>query len=463
MNRHHAMTLRQPMTLKKRLIAQACAVGLAAALGSTAWAAGDVPPLQALRTLVDSGQYDKAYDLAQSQTTLQGSAHFDFLYGVAAVNSGHQAQGVLALERHLLQVPSNDRARLELARGYYDMGDYFRARQEFEFVLRFNPPKDVQANIQRYLDSMQTRDLEGARASSRSYLELGGGYDSNVNSGSDLQIFNDRFGAPSATTAEERALGRNYSQWLLGTQVVKRIDSSLSLFAGADVDAKLNDARPDYDLLTATPVLGFTHSRGLNVHRLTLSNAYSTLGGTKYRTVLSATGDGQYALGGGYMATAMAQIAELSYFNLKSADGMPDHDARMLTLGGGMQGTLSADWRPTFGVQLTVGHEGNVRGRKDFSREIWTAKLTVAASPSERLSFNLAHTFQNSFYEGADTASLDGKSRRDTVVTTDFGMNYLLMPQWMLRAAIQWSDNGSNLDYYRYRRTVGGMHLRYLF
>lgn len=421
------------------------------------------PDLNALRTLVDSGQYDKAYDMAQSQTVLQGGAHFDFLFGVAAVNSGHQAQGVLALERHLLQVPSNDRARLELAKGYYEMGDYFRARQEFELVLRFNPPKDVQTNIQRYLDSMQTRDVDGSRATSRSYFEIGGGYDSNINFGSHLSTFNDRIGSPSVVTPEEGAIGSNYNQWLLGTQLVKRVDSSLSLFVGADIDAKFNDARSDYDLMTATPSVGFTHSKGLNVHRLTLSNAYTTMGGTRYRNILSVSGDGQYALGGGYMATSIAQLAEFSHSSLKDADGMPDHDSRMITLGGGIQHTLLTDWRPTLGMQLTIGHEGNVRGRKDYSREIWTAKLTAAANPSDRLSFNVAVTFQNSSYEGVDSASLDGKLRRDNLVTLDVGVNYLLMPQWLLRADTQWSDNDSNLDYYRYHRSVSGVRVRYLY
>jgi hypothetical protein len=48
-------------------------------------------------------------------------------------------------------------------------------------------------------------------------------------------------------------------------------------------------------------------------------------------------------------------------------------------------------------------------------------------------------------------------------MTFDAGVNYLLMPQWMLRADTQWSENDSNLDYYRYRRAVSGVRLRYLY
>jgi tetratricopeptide (TPR) repeat protein len=105
------------------------------------------------------------------------------LFGVAAINVGRVPEGVLALERHLAAVPGNDRARLDLARGYFELGDYVRARSEFEFVLRYNPPKDVRSNIERYLDAMQTRDAFANKASSQLYLELGAGRDSNVNAG----------------------------------------------------------------------------------------------------------------------------------------------------------------------------------------------------------------------------------------------------------------------------------------
>ena len=52
------------------------------------------------------------------------------------VDSGHAGEGVLALERYLLQFPGNTAARVELARAYFVLGEYVRAREEFENVLR---------------------------------------------------------------------------------------------------------------------------------------------------------------------------------------------------------------------------------------------------------------------------------------------------------------------------------------
>src|SRR5450830_953633 len=115
-----------------------CLVGV----GSPIWAAEQDKVINDLRRMVDAGQYDSAFKAGSEQSALQGSTHFDFLFGVACVNSGHIPQGLLALQRHLAVVPANDRARLELAKGYFELGEYSRARQEFEFVLHYNPPKD---------------------------------------------------------------------------------------------------------------------------------------------------------------------------------------------------------------------------------------------------------------------------------------------------------------------------------
>jgi thioredoxin-like negative regulator of GroEL len=41
------------------------------------------------------------------------------------------------------QEPNNPEFAADLARAYFDLGDYVRARQEFEFVLRYNPPAEV--------------------------------------------------------------------------------------------------------------------------------------------------------------------------------------------------------------------------------------------------------------------------------------------------------------------------------
>src|SRR5687768_7354492 len=142
----------QPSPIARRTAAAAAA---ALCLGCLPAAAA---PLDDLRRQVEASQFEQAWATAQANPQLIGDVHFDFLYGVAAINTGRVAEGLLALERHLAAVPANDRARLELARGYFLLGDYPRARAEFDFVLRYNPPAGVRNNIAGFLQAMQARE-----------------------------------------------------------------------------------------------------------------------------------------------------------------------------------------------------------------------------------------------------------------------------------------------------------------
>jgi len=453
-----------PFRLKKWGVA-GCALALAAAAlaaltalssASSAHAAVAGDPLNELRRLVDGGQFEAAFKLADQQTALKGSPHFDFLLGVAAINSGNYPQGVLALERHLAVVPANDRARLELAKGYYELGDTLRARREFEFVLRYDPPKAVQANIQKYLDAMQTREVISARATSRSYLEAGLGHDSNANAGTFNSQINIPAGGLLVPDAASKETGSAFGQVAGGTQWVKRVDSSLAVFAGADFVQKSNQTAHAYDTSNVGAYSGFSLQKGTGLYRMTASFGHLLVDGDKYRNTLSITGEGQYSLGDGYAATGVAQYAELAHAPVND-----NRDSHMLTLGGGLQKTFRTAWRPTLGLQLTAAHESNQRLRDDLSRDMLTAKLSLVASPSERLGLSAGISAQQVRYEEADIGF--GSKRADDLVALDLGANYLWSRNWLLRAEAQVTDNASNQGLYAYRRNLLGLHARYLF
>ena len=95
-----------------------------------------------LKSLLQSGQTVKAFNYASSEIAdYEGTPEFDYYYAIAAIDSGHASEGVFALERVLSIDAGNYAARLELARGYFVLEEYARARQEFETVLTAAPPK----------------------------------------------------------------------------------------------------------------------------------------------------------------------------------------------------------------------------------------------------------------------------------------------------------------------------------
>ena len=84
-------------------------------------------PADDVKALIEKGDSAAAYALGKKNPQELGIPVFDFYFGVAAVDSGHAGEGVLALERYVTNFPDNLQARLELARGYFVLGEDLRA------------------------------------------------------------------------------------------------------------------------------------------------------------------------------------------------------------------------------------------------------------------------------------------------------------------------------------------------
>ncbi len=115
-------------------------------------------PISQIAQLNAEGRSAEAYNLAiQQLAQLEGEPAFDLHYGVAAVDTGRASEGAFALERVLMNQPTNDYARLELGRAYFALEEDDRAEREFNQVLASNPPQEVVQNVQPYLRAIDNR------------------------------------------------------------------------------------------------------------------------------------------------------------------------------------------------------------------------------------------------------------------------------------------------------------------
>ena len=134
-----------------------------------------------IKTLIEQGKPKEAYDLGKQSPQLLGDGAFDFFFGIAAIDGGAPGEGVLALERFLLQFPDNRSARFHIARGYYVLGEDQRARSEFSDLL---PEADEGEKIVigNFLDAIRARESRYLPTSAF-FVEAGLGHDSNINAG----------------------------------------------------------------------------------------------------------------------------------------------------------------------------------------------------------------------------------------------------------------------------------------
>lgn len=167
---------------------------------------------QASRLLEKNQAAEALVLLFPLENRLAGDPQFDYLLGTALLDAGYPGRATFVLERLALVQPDFAGSRLELARAYFELGDYPSAEREFNALLGLNPPANVQEVIIRYLDAINRQNDRYASQWS-GYAQLGGGYDSNANSASDDDSF---LGFALAERNQEQSSG--YGLAALGIQ-----------------------------------------------------------------------------------------------------------------------------------------------------------------------------------------------------------------------------------------------------
>jgi hypothetical protein len=161
-------------------------------------------PLRTAAALIDRGRYaDAALILdAIDQMPAQDRAKFDateraFLRGRIAFGKGDYKTAIQYYEAILAKHPEVVRVRLELARSLMMDGQYDRAERDFEFVLAGDVPKNVKANINRFLEQIY------ARRTWRFRFNMAVAPDTNINNATDSSTV-DIFGLPFSLGQDAR-------------------------------------------------------------------------------------------------------------------------------------------------------------------------------------------------------------------------------------------------------------------
>src|SRR4051812_15370219 len=130
---------------------------------------------------VARGTAQQEFDrLAAQEVDKAGNLDFDLEFAIAANEAGQFTRAIIALERVLAMQPGNERARSEMGRALYGVGDHKAARA----LLAESRDKGFTAvageTIDQLLHAIDRVEAEG-RSSARAYLEAGAGWDSNIN------------------------------------------------------------------------------------------------------------------------------------------------------------------------------------------------------------------------------------------------------------------------------------------
>ena len=427
-------------------------------------------PADEAKALIESGRAADAYALGKRTPDALGDPAFDFFFGIAAIDTGHAGEGVLALERYLLSFPDNLSARQQLARGYFLMGDDSRARDEFEALRKLNPPADALAAIDRFLDSIRLRETRTS-VSTGAYVELGIGHDTNVNAGpASANVFLPGFGVQPLSASSQKT-SADFASLGAGGYVNYPIKPGIALFAQGQGERKFHgsgDTR-QFELGTYNAAGGVSVLRDKNLFRFGLFYGVVTVGSQTFRSATGASAEWQHQFDDRQSLTIGAQGAQYRYSTTDSrvdstvtaVDNSP-RDADFHGISAAYRRLFRHPWQPILSLGVNAGDQHSRTGHPELVPRSWGASATVTFTPVPKWGVLLGYAYQQSDYGGPDFFA-QPDSRHDRFDAVNAAVSYLYSRNVSFRGEAMFSNNRSNADAYAFPRDVYAVKVRYEF
>lgn len=415
-------------------------------LGALASAAA-AEPLADARQFLAAGKPDAAFAvLAPHEPERAGQADFDYLLGIAALDSGRATRAIFALERVLATQPENTLARAEIARAYLAASEPDTARAELEQVQRGHVPEAARDTIDRLLGVIRQSQASQA-PQARSYVEASFGHDSNANRATAAsQVAIPALGGLQfALDPASRQRSDTYVAVGAGTSLRIPLAPDLAFNANAAVSTQANARYESLEPAVVDVNAGLT--RLLGAHALTgaAMATFNWSGGSQWRQATGLAGQWQYNHSAQDQTTAFVQWSHIDYpgNRIRNADRhvLGAGHATQLANGSIAFATLFAGGeRPRAGSVDHLGHR--VAGARAGIQRDLTGEWTVFANAA----------FETRHYGASEP--LFSISRRDRQTDLNVGLHYRFAPGWRLTPQLALTDNRSGIALYDFRRTA---------
>ncbi|MEY4643046.1 MAG: hypothetical protein RLZZ227_3040 [Pseudomonadota bacterium] len=442
-----------------RLLPLVIAFATAVPLQGQAQSALD-PTVSQLNDLVTQGRYEQAHTFAlQNMDQYEGEPEFDFLYGLAAMETGRPTEAVFALERIAYSYPDQKRVKLELARAFYLTNNLPVARQLFEEVLTTDPAPNVQTNIRAFLAQIDARE-ENLRGSLNFYVVSGIGNDTNINSATELGVIPTPIGDVELS-ANGQSIDDSYADAGGGATYAKPFSKTSALTLSANYRQHNNFSTSAFDLDVLAADISYARIFGGN------SNMRMSYGARAQRVDL----DGQQFQNAGSLITTWqrspgdgwSQALTGAYTQVRFDDGINANaslrDVNQALVSGSIEKT---EGRFFHSISAYVGDESAVKspGKNNAQQFYGVAfseqfQLMPAHVPYVRVSL---HRSENQARD-----PIFNIEREDDTFSTSLGWVWNANRNINVTTDVTYTENESNLDLYAYDRVKYQAGLRYQF
>ena len=439
------------MQLRRALVA-----AFAWAFALTVWAA-DADIVNQAEAMVQAGRYAEAFQLLEPlEDKLAGDLRYDYLLARSALETRNPSRASFIYERILAVEPNYAGVRLEMGRAYFMLGDYARAKLEFETLLSFpNLPPDLRQQATIYAKAVEDQ-LAGKRTVGFGYIEYGLGYDSNPSSATSVNPITWTIGGNVVSLdldATQLERSDHYQALSAGGELVHALSNRVSVYAGGDARFRGYKDIDTADYATLDGRLGLGFSEGPSNVRVGLTAGRYRLDHQNVRNNAGLTAEYRRLVNPRNQLTVASQLTAFRY--IPEAFKINDYD--LLQAMAGWVGVFN-EGRGALGLTLLAGLEKATHRRPDGDKPFYGARLTVQHSLGERFGAFFLAGAQRGKYK--DLNPIFNEQRLDTLYDMVAGVTWTFAKGWSLRPQVLYIKNDSNLALFKYERTDASLNLR---
>ena len=404
--------------------------------------------------LIQKNDFSAAYQLLEPlEADRAGDVDYDYLLGVAAVESGSLTRGAFALERVLAINPNHKDARAEMAKAHYLLGEKDAAKAEFNNVLAQNPDAQTKKSIEKLLTAIQK--IEGTTTTFGAYLEFGLGRDSNVSSAPDLLTIGvPLFGGLLLDLGSSgKAKADHFMNLAGGVSFRQPIDENFAVFGSVSGTNRINGTEMAFDNSALDLNAGLQYKQNKHSFTAALQDNHFDLDSEGFRHAYGVTGQYLYNINANSQAGAYLQYSRLKYTNNS------DRNADRKVIGFNAGHVFKGDLSPVIYGSIYGGREeARDAGKQELSQDIAGFRMGGQVSLASKWQLQASMGVELRDNDENDTAFL--MKRKDHQYDASLGINYFPIQDWSIKPQISYSKNDSNIDLNSYDRTVVSVSVR---
>ena len=419
--------------------------------------------------MLAAGNPKQAYMLlVAEQEKLSGRRDFDYLLGIAALDSGKIDEAIIAFERVLAENPRDAGALMDLGRAYYAAGSHDLAEATFVQLKQSNPPAAAAPTIDRYLQAIAQRRNKNQRAL-YAYGEVSLGYDTNITgvpkefTAAVVSAFNIPGVDPTGNSIKRKAA---YIGAAAGVDFIQPFNATWSGILGGEARGRAYRHESDFNSLLGDVRAGLAWNSG--AHGIKFTGGYS-----QFKQDGEAPGDPQptndrkTTTAGADYRYSLSEQQQLNFGLSGSRVRFPSNDIEdfnAVAVSAGWVRSFTGNGAPVLQISGYYSHDQAIRkladNVSDKSKRVAGLRSYYQYSLSDKLSlFNgLGYTLRRD--QSAFARATEVEFGRDHLADITLGVSWAFQPKCAVRAQWFGSRNDSNIAIYEYTRNEVSSNIR---